>query len=129
MTNADVPVMDAGTLEALRGSIAKWEGIVAGTEIDKGPDNCPLCLKFNGMVNPAAQSGCRGCPVRERTGEWGCQGSPYEDYENLAAEIDKFGDPVEPDPEKLAALAREELDFLKSLLPSEVIPALDQSHG
>lgn len=96
--------MDAETLEALKGSIAKWEAIVAGTGVDKGPDNCPLCQRFWRASN------CIGCPVFEATGLINCGGTPYEDYERAYDDDDR---------EARDVAAREELDFLKSLLPSD----------
>lgn len=106
--------MDAETLEALRGSIAKWEGIVAGTVVDECGDNCPLCQRFNPVINPAVrrQDACRGCPVMAATGEKFCYASPYGAYAALDDDCD--GDEAE-----LKALAQAELDFLKSLLPPE----------
>jgi len=46
MCNLEEIAMDEKTLAALRGSISKWEGIVAGTMQDSGASNCPLCKKF-----------------------------------------------------------------------------------
>ena len=93
--------MDAETLEALKGSIAKWEAIVAGTGTDLGMNNCPLCLRFaTDEYNP-----CTGCPVYARTGSVMCEGSPYDDWLSAQTLAD----------EERAAQA--ELDFLKSLLP------------
>ena len=95
--------MDKNTLEALKGSIRKWEGIVAGTIQDKGPTNCPLCYKFIFQE-------CVGCPVRKATKQTHCQGTPYVEYK--VAEDDYGGD---SDDAKEAA--QRELDFLKSLIP------------
>lgn len=92
--------MDADTLEALRGSIAKWEGIVAGTVRDMGMSNCPLCQKF---AYPRGNE-CRGCPVAERTGRSDCRGTPYYEHDEEKPET-----------------AQAELDFLKSLLPPDVV--------
>lgn len=103
--------MDAKTLEALRGSIAKWEGIVAGEEVDDGGDNCPLCQIFNASTD-RRDPACNGCPVRERTGMPFCSGSPYADA--VDAEEDEGAD---SDEYRVAAQA--ELDFLKSLLPPD----------
>ena len=85
--------MEAATLEALHGSIRKWEGIVAGTEVDLGPVNCPLCDLF-------FHKACKGCPVSERTGKWCCDDTPYVDVRV------RMGDRPQL-----------EVDFLKSLLP------------
>src|SRR5262245_41236356 len=37
----DAMSMDDETLEALNGSIAKWQAIVGGTGEDEGAENCP----------------------------------------------------------------------------------------
>lgn len=107
--------MDAATLEALRGSIAKWEGIVAGTTEDLGPQNCPLCIKFRNGKSTHVK--CDGCPVRERTGRNGCSESPYDDYEKYFEDVE-LGD-VDFEEVVARSLAKDELDFLKSLLPKE----------
>lgn len=97
--------MNARTLKALKGSIAKWKAIVAGTGFDRGPANCDLCALF-------WQHGfCRGCPVMERTGCSQCAGTPYDQW--LAA--NGHGETADTQARKKAA--RAELAFLKSLLP------------
>lgn len=92
--------MDAKTLEALRGSIRKWERIVEGTGDDEGPDNCPLCLLFYGHRDDFRPI-CDGCPVKDASGKKGCSNTPYDDYS------------YSPTTEN----AQRELDFLISLLP------------
>jgi hypothetical protein len=98
-------VMDDRTRRALEGSIRKWEAIVAGTGKDLGASNCPLCAEFYDAVDVDEETGeeinCRGCPVRDRTEHDLCGGSPYERYAPGNREV-----------------AREMLDFLKSLRPS-----------
>jgi hypothetical protein len=101
--------MDERTLIALKGSIAKWESIVAGTEADEGFNNCPLCKEF---YHPFPNH-CRGCPVRDATGETNCGGSPYTDWADLT---DQFNTYWAVNPELVEA-AKAELDFLRSLLP------------
>ena len=88
--------MDKRTLTVLKGSIKKWEGIVAGTIEDKGIENCPLCKEFY-------DDDCEGCPVADRTGQIHCLGSPYEEY-CLGSNSKQQS-------------AQAELDFLRSLLP------------
>lgn len=89
-----VDPMPPAVLEAPLGSIAKWEGIVAGTTRDEGARNCPLCQMF-----AAPPLFCRGCPVMVRTGRPACQSTPYYNYNGR---VDR---------------AQAELDFLRSLLP------------
>lgn len=96
--------MPAATLEALRGSIAKWEAIVSGTGTDEGAENCALCRLFHTDYREDGGLGCHGCPVRARTGRPLCMGSPYDDCHESPTEEQ----------------AQAELDFLKSLLPPEV---------
>lgn len=97
--------MNAKTLKALRGSIAKWQAIVDGTGVDEGNKNCPLCQRFVyfwfGYKKPIAKM-CVGCPVYEKTGKKGCRNTPYDDYAYGSDSIKN---------------AQAELDFLKSLLP------------
>ena len=104
--------MDAKTLTALKGSIAKWEAIVAGTGEDRGAANCPLCAVFHHSL----RSSCEGCPVERSTGQYGCLGSPYEHF------TDAFTTPIndlrEADRSEATCLAQDELDFLRSLLPT-----------
>jgi hypothetical protein len=119
--------MDAETLLALRGSIAKWEAIVAGTGIDGGSKNCPLCQKFNkeelGKRYEVDEDGnstdaCEGCPVRDATGLDWCHGSPYRAFTD--ARWRKVHETDEAFAQRFAlrgAHAQAELDFLKSLLP------------
>jgi hypothetical protein len=89
-------MMDAKTRTALDGSIDKWQGIVDGTTIDMGGENCPLCHMFYRPPNP-----CGGCPVRENTQLSGCLGTPYFSYTQSRSK----------------AHARAMRDFLKGLLP------------
>jgi hypothetical protein len=101
--------MDHFTLEALKGSIAKWEGIAAGTIGDKGTDNCPLCQEFY-------RHGCRGCPIRENTGYSECTGSPYEEWLNVRPW--RYDGKAETPEHKAAALNM--VAYLKSLLPDNL---------
>lgn len=116
-SHTETKAMDAETLKALRGSIAKWESIVVGLAEDEGPQNCPLCLKFNAFVNPNVPRGCHGCPVRAKSGESGCKNTPYESYEDYMFDVGE-GE-IDEDAELAKRLAQDEVDFLKSLLPPE----------
>jgi hypothetical protein len=96
--------MNGKTLKALRGSIEKWEKIVAGTGEELGASNCPLCHEFLDHRDRDEQA-CRGCPVREASGSPGCENTPYETYTGAT-----------DDAERLVA-AKGELEFLRGLLP------------
>ena len=107
--------MDDRTLTALRQSIEKWErNAVAETPDDfaTGAETCALCDLFYW------KDGCNGCPVKERTGQWGCRGTPY-----LAADGARYewsacpSDTTRRDAARAAA--RAEVAFLRSLLPKE----------
>lgn len=100
---AETVPMNPETLEALQGSIAKWEGIVAGTVEDEGVDNCPLCQRFHTCFRNIPGECCEGCPVDEASNNRGCVFTPYDEYS------------VEPTKENAEA----ELAFLKSLLPGQ----------
>jgi hypothetical protein len=116
--------MDDETKDALRGSIAKWEAIASGTGKDNGTENCPLCKKF---INQPDM--CSGCPVRKKSGSIGCWNTPYETWDRLAVELGLINNnalglndvPLEHRA-RFARIARDELEFLQSLLPEEEQP-------
>lgn len=110
--------MDNRTLKALKGSIRKWEAIVAGVGYDRGTANCPLCRLFydqEGVIptddGPVEVGSCAGCPVAEHVGANLCDDTPYY-------EVGLGLDELATEPEQIAR-AQAELDFLKSLLPKE----------
>ena len=107
--------MDAKTLEALQGSIKKWEDIAAGAGQDRGWANCPLCLMFNNAEDEERCLGCRGCPVAT-SGHYYCDGTPYDIWSALP------GRPRVATNLEHKTVAQAELDFLKSLLPAEAAP-------
>jgi hypothetical protein len=124
MTNEVVAEMPAKTLEALRGSIAKWEAIAAGTGRDEGTSNCPLCQQFY------KRAGCNGCPIAEATDSDSCDGNlPYIEWsDETASTRDQYGFRISAT-DKAKALAQKEVDFLKSLLPVAPVTALEQDRG
>lgn len=103
--------MDARTLEALKGSIAKWSAIVDGGQ-ELGWKHCPLCLLFNNRCDEKCDLACNGCPVFEASGKRFCVGTPYGAWED-----DFLAGPKVADTARRKALAQAELDFLRSLLP------------
>ena len=104
--------MEKETLEALKGSIWKWEKIVEGTGRDEGVTNCPLCTIF--YFN---KEHCKDCPVYIKTGLSGCDGTPYEEWDKEVEWITNVGKKAATAKQKAAA--QREVDFLKSLLPKE----------
>jgi hypothetical protein len=113
--------MNEETLHALRGSIEKWERIVAGAA-NNGPDDCPLCAMFNRLFSLGARTfpgfGCDGCPVKERTGKNGCNDTPYVEFDDAYGDYSD-SDLSEDERQERRECAQAELDFLKSLLPQE----------
>lgn len=98
-------LMNNETRHALLGSICKWEQVSKNHKEEHGSTDCPLCRLFLGNY-------CQGCPVADRTGSGGCIGTPNERWSRLKyREGNRF-----PYSEEQLAIAREELDFLRSLL-------------
>lgn len=91
------PKYDKETIEALAGSIKKWEDIILGKIEDNGSRNCPLCEKFY-------SEDCNGCPVKEKTNKTLCSDSPYQDW----------GGNKKVNSENIY-LAYKELEFLRNL--------------
>lgn len=100
--------MDKRTLKALKGSIRKWERIVAGTGNDQGRLNCPLCAEF-------LRYGCVGCPVYEQGAPY-CENTPYASW-SKAQKGSYIPFKIHDDDTAIAAVL--ELEFLRSLLPEE----------
>ena len=120
-----VEIMKSKTLEALKGSIEKWERIVDGTGVDNRADNCPLCQLFYEHDERYEHGGCHDCPVRLRTRRDECVGTPYDGWRRALEKVATYN-PYEPasvnidgkrDP-TLVRAAKAELRFLKSLLPT-----------
>lgn len=107
--------MDMRTRKALVASIAKWERntrVEAPEEFLVTPNECPLCRVF-------FEDDCEGCPVMAATGKWACAGTPYEDASD-AKDDWMFVHPAGDEEMGIAhAAAREEVLFLKSLVPAE----------
>lgn len=117
--------MKKDTLEALQGSIAKWQGIVDNVTIDKGVDNCPLCKKFLVHYNGIGSlNHCEGCPVRAFTSLRYCSDTPYSGFAmtraNLPSTATRRGKYTKKAHAVLLPYALDELQFLKSLLPKRL---------
>ena len=108
--------MDERTLGALRGSIARWERIVAG-EAEGGPSDCQLCELFSD-VDTLADDDCCGCPVREETGKPHCWNTPYDDWWVRSHVILNSGLKRVADTPEAVKAAEAMRDYLKSLLPA-----------
>ena len=100
--------MDEKTLTALKGSIAKWERIVKRTGVDNGSENCPLCHIYLPLK-------CQGCPVGKHCidtvwGKWTLHHAVVH-HKPRRSIVGKC--------RTCKKLAREELEFLQSLLPKD----------
>ena len=100
-------------IEAIEGSIEKWNNIAFHGGVDRGVLNCPLCLMF---------SYCKdGCPVYIYSGSDKCRKTPYTDwsmhYNTAHSEYSSFsledGKVLCPTCKKMA---KKELDYLKKVL-------------
>ena len=91
-------------------SIEKWEDIVnqkrkSGSFSER---NCALCAVYG-------EKYCKGCPVYQKTEAIGCANTPYEDYYVEYYYGDK-------DYKTLTAIAKKEVEFLKSLRKKKAKP-------
>jgi hypothetical protein len=104
--------MSPETLEALKGSIEKWDKIAAGAGVDEGVGNCPLCQLFWHV-----KDGCGDCPVKQATKQNYCSGSPYNEWEREG--FRSIAQDDASDAELALRLSVQEAEFLRSLLPKE----------
>lgn len=103
--------MNVATLEALKGSIKKWEKIVDGTGVDNGADNCPLCKLF-------VMERCKDCPVYKETEEIFCRETPFMEFLGECVYENGIFIGRKAVTNKQKKIAQLEVDFLKSLLPA-----------
>lgn len=126
--------MDSKTLTALKASIKHWrenESALSTDDASVRAGNCALCRMFR--TDP--MDTCKGCPVSEATGNAFCEISPYEkaskaykywcevedwlwwnDGDWLSFANHKFIEHWRAR-EKFLLAARDERQFLESLLP------------
>lgn len=108
--------MDKRTRSALEESIVHWEelaGLPFGQvhTIRANGSACALCQEFYEKNNV-----CDGCPVAERTGQGGCEGSPWHSAYSAKFSADEDGLKYD----RWKKLAKEELEFLLSLRETEL---------
>ena len=109
-------IMNATTLKALKESIKHWKRL-STKRMERewiGPDHCALCGLF-WRQTPR----CKGCPVSELSGSTLCQKTPYSEV----LKVIKFG----LDSHEFKEAAKEELKFLKSLLPKKNKPKIKKT--
>ena len=105
--------MTPETLTALQQSIEKWERIADGTGADEGPRNCALCRIFYWRYF------CADCPVENKTGVTSCDTTPYEVWTKHHREAHHIDTALRVQCNHCRELAQAEIDFLRSLLPTE----------
>ena len=120
--------MNKKTFTALQGSIAKWEAIAKGEGFDGGSEDCPLCIALKYEGHYEGHSDCTKCPVMQRTGKDYCKDSPYVAWGSSLERI--HGSWVTGSRrvvmvngvknKTLVRRARDEVKFLKSLLPNDL---------
>ena len=110
--------MDDETLKALKKSINHWEQVLIKDDLDDihmGPDQCALCVLFNGFV--IEEYSCLGCLVYNYTHKKYCVNSPYRDASGALNQW-KFSKDKKHK-KNWQEKANEELNFLISLLPNK----------
>ena len=105
--------MDKQTLEALKGSIQKWEDVLEG-HVENGWKDCPLCDVYLNKLGS-----CNGCPISEYARDGACRNTPYKrwtEHQDVAHYTRTYKQIYCA---RCADIAREELEFLRGLLPKE----------
>jgi hypothetical protein len=104
--------VDQEMLDAIDGSIRKWEDILAGRKEDRGTGNCPLCQNYH--VTPGFLEPCKNCPVMGDSGAKCCDGTPYKAWKE---HHDSFHNdlPRTIRCEQCAMLAYKELEYLRGM--------------
>jgi hypothetical protein len=95
-------------IELLKGAIEKWDNIVQGKWGEWVYSECPLCDVY------LIDEDCTSCPIKKKTGQDLCYGTPYRQYALGGQDWYRMLDEVER--EKYLQFAEDELQFLKDLL-------------
>lgn len=98
----------ARTLQALKGSIKKWENITYNKGKDNGGKNCPLCQIFRKKIN------CPNCPIKLKTKQDYCFHTPYTIWSIYFNIRSIYHDRIVFN-EITKKLAKDELNFLKEI--------------
>ena len=110
--------MDLDAYMRVRTSAFWWRGIANGYAVCNGRLTCSLCERF--LVG---EGNCEGCPIYQKTGQRGCQGTPYEELAELDPDDKTIGlvSEIEDDETRNEAtrLAQNMKNFLFSLLPDK----------
>lgn len=106
--------MKKEVIEAIHGSIKKWEGIRDGQLADLAQENCPLCQMFYIDSTWNTEKECTGCPIREKTGYPGCHG--VDEYDDVSDELDINH---MASSERAKNACQEMINYLKALLPKK----------
>ena len=115
-------MMNKDTLIALKGSIKKWQKIVNRKGEDSSSGNCPLCVLFNSYCK--VRDSNQRCVVYQKTGRMDCDMTPFRKWANHHEAKHNIWGPHKIECPTCKQLARKELKFLKSLLPSGIIAIL-----
>jgi hypothetical protein len=80
-------------IELLQDSAEKWEKIVSGKALDKGCEDCPLCLEYN----IHGKQECNGCPLQEQGEEFYCfqHDGIYQEYVSYVGAFRRANDEVD----------------------------------
>lgn len=112
--------MEPKVRAALEASIKHWEENLAAEEpylVELGPAACALCQLFRKRIwrdtISCEDDNLGRCPVYKKTGEKGCEGSPYDGAVEAFGSWEFLETPFRRKMWQEAAQA--ELDFLKSL--------------
>lgn len=103
--------LDGGWKEAHLKSVEKWIGVVKGTTVDDGGNNCALCQYLHSI-----KFGCcdENCPVGIYTRQPNCEGTPYGSW-LYAAVTPRGGMTLQ---EESFPRAKEMLRFLAEFIPT-----------
>jgi hypothetical protein len=95
-------------------SILKWELVREGYFDGTYGSTCALCSKYYNYFSEIDGS-CDTCPIRKKTEQRYCRGTPYSDY--IFSNTDEY-EVAFPDKDLLQIIDRE-IDFLKELRREE----------
>jgi hypothetical protein len=103
------------TLEKWKFMEKYYEGKPIKVLVDGGTETCAFCIKY--IHNYIYNFPHRLCPIQKKTGKPNCQGTPYDVYGKVTAEVikEEAGELSPARVQELLSIIRAERKFLEGL--------------
>lgn len=104
-------------IQLLKLAVKKWHAVAFKEAEEDAQYDCHLCEAYRG--DGLFSILCEGCPIKEKTGQTGCRGTPYESWAGHHRKVHDAHTGLFVHCPECKRLAVAELVFLENLLKEE----------